>query len=82
MGKTEQKVENQGLEYQENEAVHRVIADQRKQKISASYTLRAAGENVRKLQEIGLINEEQAKQMKEILTVAVTNYVGQTMGML
>lgn len=48
----------------------------KKQKASPTYTLRATRENIRKLEELKLITEEQAKTMKEILGKALLEYIG------
>lgn len=48
----------------------------KKQKVSVSYTLRAAGENVKKLQELELITKEEADGVRELLKTALMKHVG------
>lgn len=47
----------------------------KKQKVSATYTLRSAKENLKKLNELGLITVDEYETMKEYMVSAVTRYV-------
>lgn len=49
----------------------------KKQKASASYTLRAFAENIRKLKELDLIEDADVKSLKALHKKAVEKWVGQ-----
>lgn len=67
MKKQDENVENvQGTE----------TTEKKQQKVSATYTLRASGENVRKLHELKLISEEEKNLIIKILKEAVNKYIG------
>lgn len=52
------------------------VATERKQKISATLTIRQTKENVTRLKELGLITEEEEQKMREVIVNAITKYVG------
>lgn len=49
----------------------------KKQKISATYVMRAFGQNAEKLMELGLIDKAEHEIIKKIRTKALTRYVGE-----
>lgn len=55
-------------------------ATERKQKVSASYTVRAFGENGKKLAELGLITDEDYKKLQVIHRHAAEKYMKQELG--
>ena len=47
----------------------------RKQSVSISYTMRAMGENVKKLEELKLITEEEAETVRGVMRKAVDKWI-------
>lgn len=58
----------QGVEVQNEE--------NKKQKVSVTYTLRAFGENVKKLYELGLLTREEATEGVRLVAIARNKYLG------
>lgn len=61
----------------ESENAQTKTEGERKQKVSVTYTLRAFGENLKKLYELGLLTKEQAKEGAKLVTAAKNAYMGE-----
>lgn len=59
----------------EAKPIEEKIAEKKKQRPSASYTLRSFNENIKKLSELDLITNEEAKKMEEVYTSATTVWI-------
>lgn len=63
---------------EEKPVINKIEEGQKKQQVSATYTLRAIGINAKKLEKLELITKEQVIIIQEIQKKAVEKYVTQS----
>lgn len=73
--KTENPTEQLLKETQVGEVIGLVKEVKKKQVISASYTIRAFGENIKRLTELGLIDETERKEVDNMQNKIISKWI-------